>query len=407
MPCNNGFILMNIIEVNDKLLTRKWIDFPKEHYRDDINWICPLDAEIEGIFNPKSNLCFEKGDAIRWLLEDSEGKIIGRIAAFYDLKKADHYDYPTGGTGFFECIDNQDAANLLFDTAKIWLKSKGMEAMLGPINFGENYIHWGLLVEGFLPQGYGMQYNSPYYQKLFESFGFKTYFEQNSFHKLLSEGFPERMLTFAEYTETRPGYSFDHFSFKKVDKYVDDFVYTYNTIWSKFHDGYIPLKHSEIKKMVEEAKLVIDEEFIWFAYNKGEPAGLMVVFPDINQILAKLKNGKLSFINKLKLFYYRKRAITRTRVFIFGILPEYQNTGIVAALFLQLIKVLKTRPQHTEIELSWVGDYNPKMISIYHKMGSKQMKKHITYLHLFDPKAKFRRFDNEFEGKLYTTREAK
>jgi GNAT superfamily N-acetyltransferase len=149
---------------------------------------------------------------------------------------------------------------------------------------------------------------------------------------------------------------------------------------------------------------VIEEEFIWFAYDNGKPAGLMVVFPDINQILEKLKNGRLTFWNKIKFFYYRKKAVTRSRVFIFGILPEYQNTGIVAALFYQLVKVLRNRPRHTEIELSWVGDYNPKMISVYNKIGGKLAKRHVTYMYLFDPQATFRRFDNEFEGKLYTTK---
>lgn len=392
---------MKIVEVKDEKLAGEWIDFPKKHYRNDKNWICPLDAEIEGIFNPESNLCFQHGEAIRWLLKDEKGNILGRIAAFIDRKKVDHFEHPTGGAGFFECIDDQEAANLLFDTARNWLRERGMQAMQAPINFGENYIHWGLLVEGFMKQGYGMPYNFDYYQRLFETYGFKNYFEQLTYHKDVSEGFPERLVKFAEYTETRPEYTFEPFRYKKLEKFIDDFVFIYNTVWSKFHDGYTPLKHEEIRNLVVEAKMVIEEDFIWFAYDKGKPAGLMVVFPDVNQILAKLKNGKLNLINKLKFLYYRKRAVSRTRVLIFGLLPEYKNTGIIAALFYQLVRVLRTKPRHKEIELSWVGDYNPKMISIYDKIGGKKAKKHITYMHLFDPKAKFRRFDNEFEGKLY------
>ena len=128
----------------------------------------------------------------------------------------------------------------------------------------------------------------------------------------------------------------------------------------------------------------------------------MVVFPDINQILAKIKNGRLNLINKLKFYYYRRRAVTRTRVFIFGILPQYQNSGVIAALFYQFVKVLNKRPRHKEIELSWVGDYNPKMIAVYNKIGSTKGKKHATYINLFDSDAEYYRFDNTFEGKLYT-----
>lgn len=393
---------MKIIEITDKKLSAEWLNIPKKLYSNDKNWICPLDVEIEGIFNPKSNICFENGKAIRWILYDDSGQSIGRIAAFIDFKKVNIYRYPTGGAGFFECINDQDAANLLFDTAKEWLKGQGMKAMLAPVNFGENYNYWGLLVEGFVQQGYGMPYNFPYYRGLFENYGFHEFFAQFTYHKIIEEGFPERMLKFAEYTAQRPGYTFEHFHYKNIDKYVNDFVYTYNAIWSTYHDGYTPLKDSEIRKLVKEAKLVIEEEFIWFAYDNGKPSGLMVVFPDINQILAKLKNGKLNLVNKLKFIYYRKRAVSRTRVFIFGILPQYQNSGIVAALFLQFVKVLKKRKRHKEIELSWVGDYNPKMIALYDKIGSTKEKKHLTYMHLFDPDAEYYRFDNTFEGKLYT-----
>ncbi len=393
---------MKIIEVTDKKLSGEWLDVPKKLYRKDKNWVCPLDVEIEGIFNPNSNICFQDGKAIRWILHDEHNRSIGRLAAFIDFKKVNNYRYPTGGAGFFECIDDQDAANLLFDTAKEWLRNQGMEAMLAPVNFGENYNYWGLLVEGFMQQGYGMPYNFPYYQKLFENYGFREFFAQFTYHKIIADGFPERMVKFAEYTEQRPGYSFEHFRYKDMDKYVDDFVYTYNSIWSTYHDGYTPLKHSEIRNLVKEAKLVIEEEFIWFAYDNGKPTGLMVVFPDINQILVKLKNGKLNLINKLKFFYYHRRAVTRTRVFIFGILPDYQNSGIVAALFYQLVKVLRKRQRQNEIELSWVGDYNPKMIAIYDKIGSTQEKKHLTYMHLFNSEAEYYRFDNTFNGKLYT-----
>ncbi|MBA7553109.1 Protein YghO [subsurface metagenome] len=392
---------MDLTEVKYKIHAKEFLQVPKVLYRDDKNWVCPLDVEIDNIFNPESNSCYQNGEATRWILKSIEGKLIGRIAAFVDYKKANLYEYTTGGAGFFECINSQEAANLLFNAAKEWLISKGMKAMQAPINFGENYNYQGVLIKGFMQQGYYLPYNYPYYSELFENYGFRNYFEQLSFHKDLTENIPGHLVKFAKYAESRPGYSFEHFTYSNIEKYIDDFVYTYNKIWSVFHDSYTPLRHKEIKRLIEEARMVIEEEFIWFAYYKGKPAGLMVTFPDINQILKKLKNGKLNLLNKLKFFYYRKRAITRTRVFIFGILPEYQNSGIAAALFYQFVKVLKKRPKHTEIELSWVGDYNPRMMSIYDKIGAELAKKHVTYLYLFDPDAPFKRFANEFEGKMY------
>jgi hypothetical protein len=392
---------MRIIEVKRAKEKREFLNLPKRLYENDPNWTCPLDIEIESIFNPASNSNFSHGEAIRWILYNSSGKVVGRIAAFIDYKKLNHYKYPTAGCGFFECVDNQEAANLLFDTSKSWLAERGARAMLGPVNFGENFNFWGLLVEGFMPQAYGMQYNPPFYKRLFETYGFKNYFEQFSYHKPLAEGFPERMLKFAEYTEQRPGYSFEHFSFSRLDEFVGYFVEVYNTIWKAFHDNYEPLHDKDIREMLLNAKSLIDEELIWFAFDKGKPVGLLGVFPDINQLLRKLKNGKLTPLNKLKFLYYRKRAITRCRAFIAGIYPQYQNTGVIAALFYQLVKVLYQRPNQTEIELSWVGDYNPKMQSIYDKIGGKKMKTHVTYMYLFSDDLVFERFTNEFEGKQY------
>lgn len=392
---------MNLIGVQTKEQIREFLEVPKILYRNDDNWVCPLDVEIEGIFNPESNISFKNGEASRWILKDDNGKLIGRIAAFIDYNKAKMYEYKTGGAGFFECIDNQDAANTLFDVAREWLKSKGMEAMQAPINFGENYNYHGLLFEGFKQQSYSMPYNFPYYNKLFEAYGFKNYYEQNSFRKNLKEEVPAHLVKYAEYASSRPGHSFEHFTYKNMDKYIEDFTSTFNKIWSAFHEGYVPLKNEDMRKMLEEARMVIEEKYIWFAYDQGKTTGLVVAFPDINQILKKLKNGKLNLKNKLKLFYYRKRAVTRVRAFIFGISPEYQNSGVMAALFYQLLKEVQSRPSQQELEISWIGDYNPKMLSVFDKFGAKQVFKHATHLYLFDRSAPFKRFDNEFEGKLY------
>ncbi len=161
-------------------------------YKNDKNWVPPLEIMVENSFNPDKNPSFSDGEAQRWVLTSDDGKLIGRIAAFVSYGKAKTYEQPTGGCGSFECIDDQKAANMLFDVARDWLKERGMEAMDGPVNFGENYMNWGLLVDGFMQQGYGMPYNPQYYQKLFENYGFQMYFKQFSYHLDYSVPFPER-----------------------------------------------------------------------------------------------------------------------------------------------------------------------------------------------------------------------
>src|ERR1700742_4697387 len=170
---------MTITEVTSKADKKAFLDVARVIYKNDKNWICPLDNDIEAIFDPSKNNFFHHGKCTRWILTGDNGQLIGRVAAFINNEKAYNYEQPTGGMGFFECIDDEKAAFLLFDTAKQWLQQNGMQAMDGPINFGENDNFWGLLSEGFTsPPSYGMNYNPPYYKKFFDDYGFKTQYEQ-------------------------------------------------------------------------------------------------------------------------------------------------------------------------------------------------------------------------------------
>ncbi|KAK6022496.1 hypothetical protein OSTOST_11805 [Ostertagia ostertagi] len=148
-------------------------------YKDDPQWIRPLDKDIEEVFDPQKNKFFKRGECTRWLLLDAQGQAIGRIAAF--VNRQYKQEQPTGGIGFFECINDPEAARYMFDFCRQWLLERGMEAMDGPINFGERERWWGLLVEGFTPPLYGMNYHKPYYQALFEDYGFQLYFNQLCF----------------------------------------------------------------------------------------------------------------------------------------------------------------------------------------------------------------------------------
>ncbi len=386
---------MQLIEVNDQVGVELFHAVAKQHYRSDPNYVAQLRSEIEGLFDQKKNTVLSHGKAIRWILSSDQGELMGRIAAFVDFRKRDHSDPPAGGVGFFVCDDNQEAANTLFDTAKEWLSALACEAMDGNINFGENFVNWGLLVEGFMPQGYGMPYNKPYYQKLFESYGFKDYFQQYSYHVDMTKPLPVRMVKFAEYLETRPGYTFEHYRKRNNKKYIADFVYILNQTWSDYMEGYTPVAEKDIEQILTTANPIIVEKFIWLAYKDGEPIGVTVAFPDVNQLLIHF-DGELNVFKMLKFMWLKHRkTITRNRVFLAGVIPEYQNSGVIAAMFLQFVRAMKEMPEYTEMELSWVADYNPRMRKIYEQIGGVPMKKHITYRYNFDRNRPFERFTNE------------
>ncbi|MBW6489918.1 MAG: hypothetical protein K0B15_01875 [Lentimicrobium sp.] len=374
---------MNLIEVKDKKTAATFLEIGKTIYKDDKNWICPLDGMIESVFDPKKNVFFSHGEAIRWVLFSDNGKAVGRVAAFINRKKAFNYDQPTGGMGFFECINDRDAAFTLFDVCKTWLSERGMQAMDGPINFGENDNFWGLLVEGFMPQSFGMNYHHPYYREFFESWGFRPFFEQVTNHLDLTKPFPERFWKIADWVRQKPGYTFRHFSWKESTKFLSDFKIIYDDAW-QFHENFTPIDAADLKKAMEEIKIILEEEFIWFAYHNNEPIAFLVMIPDANEIL-KHFNGKIGLFGKLKFWYLHKKNIfTRTRITVMGVIPKFQKSGIESGIFWHMDKVMAKRPNYKEVELSWVGDFNPKMRQLHDAVEAEFAKRHITYRILFN-----------------------
>lgn len=386
--------MMKLIEVTTRADQKDFISFPRTLYRDDPNWVCPLDSAIEAVFDPDKNQAYRNGRAIRWILRNYGGAVIGRVAAFIDKVRSDANSQPTGGMGFFEVIDDRTAAFRLFDAARDWLAGNRMEAMDGPVNFGENDNNWGLLVDGFMQQAYGMPYNKHYYKAFFEEYGFRNYFEQYSYHVGTSK-FPERIMKIAEWISKRPGYSFRHFELKNSRKFVNDIAEIYNAAWSEFKEDFTPLDPVILEESLRKAEFILDEEIIWFGYFNEKPVAFFVLFPDVNQILKHL-GGKLNVVNMLRFFYYRKtHAMTRMRAVVGGVHPKFQGSGVESAIFLHLYKVFLKKPWYRELELSWVGDFNPKMIAIYEALGSHRAKTHITYRYMINKELPFIRYKDE------------
>ena len=372
---------MTITEVKDKATRKAFLDTARIIYKDDDVWVCPLDNDIEAVFDPEKNNFHKDGKCTRWILKDDNGKLIGRVAAFINNKKAYNYEQPTGGMGFFECINDEKAAFLLFDTAKNWLAANGMKAMDGPINFGENDNFWGLLVEGFIAPSYGMNYNPPYYQKFFEDYGFKTEYAQITNHLDILKPFPERFYKIAKWVTQKPGYEFKHLEAKHIDKFAADFIDIYNDAWKDF-ENFVPITYATIAESFNKMKPLMDENLIWFAYVNDEPAAFMIILPDANPMIKPLK-GKLDLIGKLKFLYYRWKGVSRMRAIVMGTKQKYQNHGIESGLFITLGEYVLPLNQYKELELSWVGDFNDKMIAMHNAMGAVFGKKHLTMRYLF------------------------
>lgn len=382
---------MQLIEVNDKKTERDFLLIPVFLYKNDPNWIRPLDKDILLVFDEKHNKAFRHGKVIRWILKDQEGRLIGRVAAFVNKKyKTKGDSVPVGGMGFFECIDNQDAANCLFDACRQWLKENGMGAMDGPINFGERDRWWGLQVDGFQPPLYCMNYNHRYYQKLFETYGFKNFFNQSCYALKVKERLQEKFYTRHAALKADPDYTARNVTKKDLIKFAKDFTIVYNKAWAG-HGGLKQMDEKLVISMFNRMKPVMDERISWFAYYKNEPIAFWVNIVDLNQWF-KYLNGRFDWWGKLKFLWVKAtKKNTKFNGIIFGVIPEFQGKGVDAFMIMEGAKVIQGQQLYEDYELQWIGDFNPKMINIAESLGTYVSRRLITYRYLFDQNMPFER----------------
>ena len=372
-----------------------WLHLDRKIYRDAPNWACPLDSDIEKVFDPERNHLFEGGEAIRWIALDENGEAVGRIAAFYNHEQARVSDN-MGCCGFFESINSQEVANLLFDAAREWLSERGLEGMDGPVNFGSRDSWWGLLVEGFEYQPlYGNNYHHPYYKALFENYGFQNYFNQNSYIWRTEGGvLSEIALEKAQRLLANPDYQIKDMSGVNLSVAAEQLRTIYNKAWSLF-TGVKPMSKEEAQKLMRTLKPIIDPHLIYFAYHRGEPVGFFVMVPDLNCLIGQF-NGKFGIVQKLQLIWNLKVRKVCDRAFgiIFGITPEFQGKGIESAIMCHIHDTyVKTgRSRYRSFEFAWIGDFNPvmnRMIERY--VCASKHKMHTTYRYLFDRTREFER----------------
>lgn len=384
---------MQLIPVNDSATAKQFLQVAVELYKNDSNWIRPLDKDINDVFDKAKNKAFRFGEVVRWILKDDNGKLIGRIAAFINKKyKNKGDDVPVGGIGFFECINDQKAADLLFDTAKTWLTEKGMQAMDGPINFGERDRWWGLVNDGFYEPLYCMNYNPPYYVQLFENYGFKVFFNQVCFgldpQKPMAQKVKDRHAALA----ANPDISFHTIEKDKLEKYAGDFAEVYNKAWAG-HGGLKEMPKEQVLLMFKKMKPVLDEDIVYFAYHKGTAIGMFINLPDLNQYF-KHFNGKFGLLQKIEFVLRQKFKPSRKfNGLVFGIVPEWQGKGIDSYMINECAFIVQAPPKkYLQYEMQWIGDFNPKMINVAESFGETYRSRNLaTYRYLFDREKEFKR----------------
>ncbi|AKD05806.1 hypothetical protein POKO110462_08510 [Pontibacter korlensis] len=383
---------MKLIEVNTPELAQQFLMLQVRMYKKDPNYIRPLDKDIDNIFDPKKNKLLRDGEAIRWILQDDKGNSIGRVAAFVNKRTANANEQPTGGMGFFDCINEQAAANMLLDACREWLKERGMEAMDGPINFGERDKWWGVLIDGFYQPTYCMPYNFPYYQQLLENYGFQLFFKQYTYYRTVHDELSPEYHEKAQRIFSDSRYTFRHLNKKELKQYTEYFREVYNKGWAK-HEGVKAMSEAQAAAIMNQLKPILDERIMWFAFYEDKPVGFFIAIPELNQLF-KYANGKLDLWGKLKFLFHRWRGACKTMYgIVFGITPEHQGKGVEAAMIVAAGKKVINNPSipYKDLQMNWIGDFNPKMMKVVEQIGGRIYKTHATYRYLFDRTKEFKR----------------
>lgn len=382
---------MKLVAVHDKRSLNDWMRLPWRIYRDDPNWIPHLKQDVAKVFDPGKNKLLRDGEAERWVLYDDAGVPIGRVAAFINAKTAHTEAQPTGGMGFFECINDQKAADILLDASRDWLKERGMEAMDGPINLGDRNMFWGLLVENFTdPPLYGTNYNPPFYKDLLERYGFQEYFKQLFFKRSALEGVSPLFHRKYRQLMNEPGYRVTDARGRSVAQIAEDFRTVLNAAWVD-HDNFKPMDQATALKIVKSMKPVMDPRLVVFVYHDDRAIAMYISLPELNEIF-RYVNGDLNWWGKLKFLWHKRTGTVKNMTgIVFGVAKEYQGKGFEGVLIVYAEKHIVEKKLYRDTVLTWIGDFNPKMIRVCQNLGAENYRTLATYRYLFDRNKPFER----------------
>ena len=350
------------------------------------------DSRDDKVFDEDKNRLFKKGGvAKRWIVEDDGGHGVGRIAAFVSPKYSGGMQQPTGGLGFFESIDDPAVADLLFDAAEAWVQEQGMEAVDGPVNFGEKDRYWGLLVRNFTDMpSYGMNYNPEYYRRFFDARGFQVYYEQYIYGRSVKLEVQELFERKRAQIEARGSMRVITARDLTQEQLAEHFCTAYNNAWGGHH-GFSRMPLKQAQRTVKALKPIMDPDIIFFAMDGDKPIAFYVNIPELNLIFRHV-GGNLNAIGKLKFLYHKWRGTSDIMVgIVFGIDRDYHGQGVDGYLIDNAGKQLQAKGRYSNTTLTWIGDFNPKMIRIAENLGTERTRTLVTMRKLFDPEAPFER----------------
>lgn len=357
-----------------------FIHLPRTLYRDDPNWVMPLETEVRIRLDPHRNPYFQHARAAYFLAYQNE-RVVGRISAQVCELTQLHQGQGTGHFGFFESIDSQACADALFQAAEEWLREQGMTRMVGPFNLSINE-EAGLLIEGFhRPPFVFMCHNPPYYQALFDAAGMAKQIDVYAYLLDIVRSYPERLQRIMRAARRDSRIRLRSIRKENIEKELTQVLHLFNEAWSE-NWGHVPMTQAEVKDLAMLVRRVFSTDAVLLAEIDGECVGFIVAIANLNELTADF-NGRLFPTNWLKLLYrIRKNKNQTVRVPLMGIARKYQHTRTAASIALSLIDRCRAECLQkgvTHCELSWILESNLAMRSILEALESELDKTYRLY----------------------------
>lgn len=360
-----------------------FLSLPYTVYRDDPHYVYPLLTQMKEFLDEKKNPFFRHAVTRTWLAR-RDGILVGRIGACVDRYHNEHWsteehEEKTGFYGFFECLDDREAAHALFDTARDWVREQGMDRMRGPLNFTTNHDAPGLLIDGEPGSPVqGMAYNPGYYRSFYESYpGFEKIKDLWAW-RITADGIqlPERQAEAARKVfrgETdlivRP------INKKDFANDVELIRGLYNRSWSS-NWGFIPMDPDEFQFTAKEMKMLVNENLLLIAEWKGEPIGFSMTVPDFNLAMKRVKGKLLPF--GIFRFLMDRKKITYARTLLLGVVPEHRRKGVDVMMVLRSYHAA-VKGGITAGECSWILEDNGPMNHILERLGASIYRTYRLY----------------------------
>jgi len=365
---------------------KAFIRFPFDLYRSEPLWVAPLNSERRKMLDRSSNPFFEHAEA-EYLTAWRDGRMVGRMSAHVDNNLNEFQDNRWGLFGFFECEDDQEAADALLKAGAEWLKERGRDRMIGPMSFTTN-DECGILVDGFdKPPSILTDWTMPYYPKLLEASGFVKAMDTFMWSLRVDqrESVHPAIWQMADEVKTKYGITVRPMRTNDLEREVERFLEVYDEAWEK-NWGFVPLNHAEAKHYAKALKPILDDNWAFIAEHdeSGEVVGASLTLPDFNQVLVKL-NGRLLPFGWIKALWLT-RKIDRVRVFALGVKRDWQHTGIAAKMYALHFDSAERTPQSWG-ETGWILESNVAMNRAMQGMGGEITRRYRIYELLLEPGA--------------------